>query len=486
MSELQETAEGARQAGRTEAPRVQTVEGHRANLAAWHILVADDDAGSRELSEDILSAAGYRVVTAEDGQAAWEMIQANPIDLVLSDLSMPRMDGMGLLRAVGDMAEPPSVILMTAYSSLDSAVEATKLGAYGYMSKPVSIDRLCHLVGRALEERYLQRENRRLQRELARRQGLAQIIGESPPIRELTRLIEVVAPSDATILILGKSGTGKELVARAIHSLSRRKERPFIAVNCGGLSETLLESELFGHVRGAFTGAVGFKRGLIQSADSGTLFLDEVGEMSPALQVKMLRTLQDGEVRPLGTEQSTKVDVRVIAATNRDLRKAVAAGQFREDLFYRLNVISFTTPDLTDRREDIPVLAAHFLDQTCARLGRKSPRIVPEVMDLLQSYPWPGNVRELRNTIERAIALVQKGEIRPHHLPPEIRATDPVVGAAWWRGETALVDLERQAILHALKKTQGNRVAAAKLLGISERSLYRKLDRHKLRDAPPL
>ena len=254
---------------------------------------------------------------------------------------------------------------------------------------------------------------------------MAQIIGESPLIRELTRLIEVVAPSDATILILGKSGTGKELVARAIHSLSRRKERPFIAVNCGGLSETLLESELFGHRRGAFTGAVGFKRGLIQSADSGTLFLDEVGDMSPALQVKMLRTLQDGEVRPLGTEHSTKVDVRVIAATNRDLRKAVAAGQFREDLFYRLNVISFTTPDLAERREDIPILVRHFLDQTCARLGRKSLRIVPEVMDLLQSYPWPGNVRELRNTIERAIALTPNGEIRPHHLPPEIRATDP-------------------------------------------------------------
>jgi len=258
----------------------QIVEGHRANAAAWHILVVDDDAVSQELSKDILSEAGYSVLTAGDGQAAWELIQTNPIDLVLSDLSMPRMDGMGLLRAVGDMAEPPSVILMTAYSSLDSAVDATKLGAYGYMTKPVSVDRLSHLVERALEERYLQRENQRLQRELARRHGLAQIIGESPPIRELTRLIEVVAPSDATILILGKSGTGKELVARAIHGLSRRKERSFIAVNCGGLSETLLESELFGHVRGAFTGAVGFKRGLIQSADSGTLFLDEVGEMS--------------------------------------------------------------------------------------------------------------------------------------------------------------------------------------------------------------
>jgi two-component system response regulator HydG len=233
MSELEETAAGTRHSRRTEAPRPQIEEGHRANLAAWLILVTDDDAGSRGLSEDILSAAGYRGVTAEDGQAAWEMIRTNPIDLVLSDISMPRMDGMRLLRVVGDMAEPPSVILMTGYSSPDSAVEATELGAYGYMSKPVSIDRLYHLVGRGLEERYLQRE-------LARRQGLAQIIGESPPIRELTRLIEVVAPSDATILILGKSGTGMELVARAIHGLSRRKERPFIAVNCGGLSETLL------------------------------------------------------------------------------------------------------------------------------------------------------------------------------------------------------------------------------------------------------
>jgi DNA-binding NtrC family response regulator len=406
------------------------------------------------------------------------------VDLVISDLAMPRLDGMGLLRAVGDLPEPPSVILATGFASLDSAVEATKLGAYGYLTKPVSADRLCHLVGRALEERHLQRENRRLQRELAGRYGLDQIVGQSPQIREILRLVEELATSEATILLLGKSGTGKEMVARAIHGLSHRRERPFVAVNCGGLSETLLESELFGHVRGAFTGAVASKRGLVQAADGGTLFLDEIGEMSQALQVKMLRTLQDGEVRPLGTDRNTKVDIRVITATNRDLQRAMADGRFREDLYYRINVISMKLPDLAERREDIPLLARHFLEQECARGRRKPVRIAPEAMDLMQAYGWPGNVRELRNVIERALALARGAEIRPVHLPPEIRSQDPIVGASWWKGETALADLERLAILHALREARGNRAVAARLLRISERSLYRKLDRHNLRESP--
>ncbi len=448
------------------------------------ILAVDDEAATRELIEAILNQAGYEVSTAQDGQEAWEFLQAHPVDLVITDLFMPRMDGMGLLRAVADLPEPPSVVLVTGFASLDSAVEATKLGAYGYLTKPISADRMCHLVGRALEERHLQRENRRLRRELAGRYGLDQIVGQSPQMREILRLVEEVAVSDAPILLLGKSGTGKEMVARAIHGLSRRRERPFVAVNCGGLSETLLESELFGHVRGAFTGAVATKRGLVQAADGGTLFLDEIGEMSPQLQVKLLRTLQDGEVRPLGTERSSKVDIRVTAATHQDLRKAMAEGRFREDLFYRINVIAFTLPDLADRREDIPLLARHFLDQECARAGRKPLRIAPEAMDLMQSYRWPGNVRELRNVMERAVALAHGAEVRPHYLPPEIRVADPVIGAPWWKGETALADLERQAILHALRQAHGNRAAAARLLGISERSLYRKLDRHKLREAP--
>ncbi len=453
----------------------------RASPRVWHILVADDDPAGLNLAEAILHQAGYSVWTVPDGQAAWEYLQVNPVDLVVSDLYMPRMDGLALLRAVVELPDPPSVILLTAFESLDSAIEATKLGVYAYLVKPINADRLCHLVSRALEERHLQQENRRLHRELAGRYGLDQIVGESSLIREILRLVEDVAPSDAPVLLLGKSGTGKELIARAIHGLSRRRERPFVAVNCGGLSETLLESELFGHVRGAFTGAVATKRGLVQAADGGTLFLDEIGEMSPSLQVKLLRTLQDGEVRPLGSERSARVDIRVIAATNKDLRKAMAEGHFREDLYYRINVIAFTMPDLADRPEDIPILARHFLIQECARAGRKPLQIAVEAMDLMRGHTWPGNVRELRNVIERAVALARGAEMRPHHLPPEVRGADPIVGAAWWRGETALADLERQAILHALKQANGNRSAAARLLRISERSLYRKLDRHKLR-----
>ena len=458
--------------------------GKSARATSWHILAVEDDVHSRSLIEEILQDAGYRVSTAADGQEALEALQGSPADLVVSDLLMPRMGGMEVLRRVQDLPEPPSVILLTAHASLDSAVEATKLGAYGFLTKPIDADRLCHLVGKALEERRLRDENLRLQRELSGRYGPDQIVGESPQMADVRRLIQDLADSDAPVLLLGRSGTGKEVVARAIHELSRRKAAAFVPVNCGGLSETLLESELFGHVRGAFTGAVAARRGLIQEADHGVLFLDEIGEMSAALQVKLLRTLEDGEVRPVGSERPTKVDVRVIAATNRDLRKAVAEGGFREDLYYRINVISLTLPDLAARRGDIPSLAHHFLRQACARAGRPPLRFAPASMDLLQSYQWPGNVRELRNVVERAVAIVHGSEIRPPHLPPDIRAVDPIVGASWWRGEMTLADVERQAILHALKRTRGNRAETARLLGISERSLYRRLDRHKLRDVP--
>ncbi len=447
------------------------------------ILVVDDDDSGRELAATILEGAGHSAAVAKDGREAWAAIQADPPDLVLTDLVMPGMSGTELLQAVNETPEPPPVVLMTAFGTLDSAVEATKLGAYGYLAKPLTRDRLLHLVGRALEERRLQSENRRLLRELTTRNGeLAQLIGESRAIREIRRLIQQLAASESTVLILGKSGTGKELCARAMHGVSRRRARPFVPVNCGGLSETLLESELFGHVRGAFTGAVASKRGLLQEADGGTLFLDEIGEMPAPLQVKLLRALEGGEVRPVGGERGARVDLRVIAATNRDLKAAVAEGQFREDLYYRINVICVTMPDLAERRDDIPLLACHFLAKSCAAAGRRPLRVAPAAMDLLQSHGWPGNVRELRNVMERAVALASGDELRPQHLPPDIRSARLPALPAWLGGATTLAAIERHAIAHALELARGNRAAAARALGISERSLYRKLDRHQLRD----
>jgi DNA-binding NtrC family response regulator len=392
---------------------------------------------------------------------------------------MPGMDGLAFLKTVHGSFPALSVIITTAHASIDSAVEAIKMGAYAYLTKPVTTERVLHLVRRAIEDQQLRQENLYLRRQLEERHRFDNILGKSPRMQEIFRLIEDLEGSEATVLIQGKTGTGKELIARALHFHSPRKERPFLAVNCGGLTETLLESELFGHVRGAFTGAIATKRGLFKEADGGTLFLDEISETSPSMQVKLLRAIQEGEVKPVGGDQSIKVDVRIIAATNQDLAQGMAAGRFRPDLYYRLNVIGIHLPELKERREDILLLAQHFLELYRERLKRDVREISPEALALLLDYDWPGNVRELENCIERAVVLVRGEAVRPEHLPSSLRRLTPERSLTFAVG-TSLEVLERQAMLATLREVRGNKAAASRLLGISQRTLYRKIKAYGL------
>jgi len=441
-----------------------------------HILLVEDDESSRELLREVLASQGFQVTTARDGQEALDLL-SDRHDLILTDLRMPRLDGIGLLKALKERPRRPTVIVMSAYATIESAVEATKEGAFGYLVKPINRDALFHLVGRALEERRLRLENELLRQELEKRYHFYDLIGKSPKMQELFQLLRGIAESESTVLLQGESGTGKELVARAIHSMSPRREKPFVALNCGGLTETLLESELFGHVRGAFTGAVADKKGLFQMAHGGTLFLDEIGETPPSMQVKLLRALEEGEIRPVGGMQAIRVDVRVIAATNRDLEAAVHAGTFRADLFYRLNVIAITLPPLRERLEDLPLLVEHFLAKYNAKLKKRIREVAPEALALLLDYPWPGNIRELENVIERAVVLTRGEILLPEALPPQIRLQGKKGPA---KGQGTLEELIRQAILKALIQTNGNRRQAARLLGMPERTLYRRLKAYGL------
>ncbi len=443
-----------------------------------HILLAEDDEASRELLRDLLAQKGFQVTTARDGQEALDLL-SDRHDLILTDLRMPRLDGIGLLKALKERPRRPTVIVMSAYATIESAVEATKEGAFGYLVKPINRDALFHLVGQALEERRLRLENELLRQELEKRYHFHDLIGKSPKMQELFDLLRRIAASESTVLLQGESGTGKELVARAIHSMSPRQAKPFVALNCGGLTETLLESELFGHVRGAFTGAVADKKGLFQMAHGGTLFLDEIGETPPSMQVKLLRALEAREIRPVGGTQPISVDVRIIAATNRDLEAAVQAGTFRADLFYRLNVIAITLPPLRERLEDLPLLVEHFLTKYNAKLKKRIREVSPEALALLLDYPWPGNIRELENCIERAVVLTRGEILLPEALPPQIRLQGKKVPV---EAQGPLEELIRQAILKALIQTNGNRRQAARLLGIPERTLYRRLKAYGLLD----
>jgi two-component system, NtrC family, response regulator AtoC len=449
-----------------------TMTGTGGAVGRFRILVVDDDPQSRALLARILAARGHRVEPLADGKDALAALQAGAVDLVVSDIRMAEVDGYALAEKMRATWPDTPVILVTAFGNVEGAVEAIRRGAFDYISKPYDVDAIAVVVERALRQRALVLENRSLRREVREKYRLENVVGRSERMLDVYKTAARVAPSSATVLILGESGTGKELVARAIHAASGRAAGPFVPVDCGAIAEGVLESELFGHVRGAFTGAQAARRGLFEEAHGGTLFLDEIGDIGPALQARLLRALQEGEIRPVGSNEVVPVDVRVVAATNKDLAAAVKDGRFREDLFYRLNVVTIRIPPLRDRREDVPLLAEHF----AAKLGRAEAAVTQPVRELLVGYDWPGNVRELENVIARALALNPSGVIVPEDLPEAIRRAVPPPLPAVAAGERpTLSELERRYAAQVLAEQSGNKTRAAEVLGIDRKTLYRIL-----------
>ncbi len=456
-----------------------------------NLLIVDDELGMRQFLTHLFQRDGHEVRVAESGRKAMTMLREEPADLIISDVKMPDMGGIELLRAARELLPHVEVVLMTAFANVETAREAFLLGAYDFVQKPFDNDLLKEVVARALEKISLVKEKDAILKVLAQGQRtpaqLGNIIGRSASMQSLFQMIETVALVQATVLVTGESGTGKELVARAIHDLGPRAEKPFVSINCGAFTETLLESELFGYVKGSFTGANANRKGLFEAANSGTIFLDEIGEMSPAMQVKLLRVLQERKLRPVGATEETTVDTRVIAATNRDLASMVKEGSFREDLFYRISVIPIELPALRQRLEDVSDLANHFVTKFCAQAGR-SLGISDVAMRLLENYSWPGNVRELEHTIERAVALETSDAIQPERLPEKITNYNPHrVAAAFDFPDqglnlTAYLDqLEKTYLLEALQRSGGNQTNAATLLRLSVRSLRHLLDKHRIR-----
>jgi two-component system, NtrC family, response regulator PilR len=449
---------------------------------AKRILIVDDERSMCEMLAILLKKEGLEVRTAGSRTEAADLLRGGPVELVLTDVQLPDGDGLEILRHVKAASPETAVVVMTAYGTTEMAVAARKLGAEAYILKPFDVDELRIVVRDALANRRLRQEVVRLRREVGQAYGLDRVIGVSQVMASLFEMVRAIAPTSSTVLVTGESGTGKELVARAIHGLSGRAEGPFVSINCGALPDTLLESELFGHVKGAFTDARQGKKGLFEAASGGTLFLDEVGETSPPMQVKLLRALQERRVRPVGGTAEIDVDVRVIAATNVSLEALIEQKRFREDLFYRLQVIPILTPPLRERREDIPLLAQHFLDRFAREMGKRIAKISADAMRQLQSYDWPGNVRELENVIERAVAFETTEAVMPERLPQSVRLPAraeplPVVGNGFSL-DAYLLSVEARLLGEALERSQGDRGLAARLLGVSPRSLRYLLQKH--------
>ncbi|MFV0387514.1 MAG: sigma-54-dependent transcriptional regulator [Pyrinomonadaceae bacterium] len=453
-----------------------------------NLLIVDDEQSYRQLLSLIFEESGHTIRIARNGREALELLKEQPSEVVISDVRMPDMDGISLLREARKILPDLGVILMTAFATVDAAREAFILGADDFIQKPFDVEELKVLVKKSLEKQELVTENRafkRAQRELG---SVKNIIGHSEKMKSIFHMIETVAEVESTVLVTGESGTGKELVARAIHDRSARAEKPFISINCGAFTETLLESELFGYVKGSFTGATSDRKGLFEAANEGTIFLDEIGEMSTSMQVKLLRVLQERKVRPVGAHEEVKFDSRVIAATNRDLKAMTFDGSFREDLFYRISVIPIIIPPLRERREDIPELVQHFIAKFCKQTG-KELTVSEGAMRLLENYTWHGNVRELEHTIERAVALESNSEIQPERLPDNISHYNPtrINNEFEFPDEginltSHIGNLEKTYVVEALRRSGGNQTRAAELLQIPVRSLRHLLDKYEIRD----
>ncbi|MBC17478.1 MAG: two-component system response regulator [Desulfovibrio sp.] len=448
------------------------------------ILIVDDDKAHLSMLETIFTGWGFKTTGVEDGANAIEEVQERSFDCVLMDVRMANIGGIEALQKIQEYNPAIPVIIMTAYSSVDIAVEAMKHGAYDYLTKPLNFDELKLVVERSLEHMSLAKENRSLRKRLSSESRLTNIIGSSDTMLELTQMVETVAPTEATVLITGESGTGKELFAKAIHELSDRKDKELVTVNCAALTDTLLESELFGHEKGAFTGADKRREGRFMQANKGTIFLDEVGEIPMPMQAKLLRAIQEREIQRVGSDLPINVDVRIIAATNRDLFDDVKEGKFREDLYYRLNVVNLAVPALVDREGDVALLAKFFLDQFAKRNRKPMKGFTPAAMDMLVKYPWPGNVRELENTIERAVILSVGEYVSDRELPSSVKdhfddvnSGDPNMAAM---AGLSLDDIEKMAIIETLTKTKGNKSEAAKLLGITRTTLNNKVKKYEI------
>src|SRR6266581_1743949 len=438
-----------------------------------NILIVDDEAGIRDSLAGILSDEGYSASSVESGEACLDRVRKSAFDVVLLDIWLPGIDGLETLEKIRELDNPPEVIMISGHGTIETAVRATKLGAYDFLEKPLSIERTLIVVKNAIESKRLQRENVDLKKQL---QAKSVIVGESIPMKALRQQIGLMAPTNGRVLIYGESGTGKELAARAIHAQSLRQEAMFVEVNCAAIPEDLIESELFGHTKGAFAGASTDKEGKFQKADGGTLFLDEVGDMSLKTQSKVLRTLDEGRFIPVGLEEPITVDARVIAATNKDLEDEISKGNFREDLFYRLNVIPFYVPPLRERKEDISLLAGHFLKEFSAAYSRRSREITDDAIETLMRYSWPGNVRELRNVIERLVIMNPTAhKIERKHLPPLIHREGSRATAGFSTLHQARAAYERDYILKKLDENHGNVTRAAEVLGLERSHLYRKM-----------